>query len=358
MSEIQNNLLKRQLDQVKTLDGQIDLDALIELIDKAYQEADRERRLSDHSLALMSKELLETNQELQKQAQQLKDASRQLAHSARASGMAEVATNVLHNIGNILNSVNTSCSILKEKIHNSKLKNLAQIKALFQEHQSDLASYLSQDPKGKILPEYIQKLADFWEEEQKKLIQEADLLYKNIEHIKECVNMQQSLAGSSNMFEPASLTETMDAVLMMQASGIEAAKVHVHKDYAFQDIMMLDRVKLYQVLINLVQNAKHATMPMDQPSRDIWLSIRKDAPDTITVEVKDNGIGILSEHMAKLFTHGFTTRKDGHGFGLHYCSLAAKEMGGTLVAQSEGLHKGATFTLTLPYRPLQPQGAS
>jgi signal transduction histidine kinase len=64
--------------------------------------------------------------------------------------------------------------------------------------------------------------------------------------------------------------------------------------------------------------------------------------------VSDNGVGIASENLTRIFNHGFTTRKDGHGFGLHSGALAAREMGGALWAQSDGPGKGATFTLELP----------
>jgi signal transduction histidine kinase len=68
----------------------------------------------------------------------------------------------------------------------------------------------------------------------------------------------------------------------------------------------------------------------------------------VRVQVKDNGIGIAPENLVKIFSHGFTTKKEGHGFGLHTCALAARDMGGSLVAESEGLGRGATFTLELP----------
>ena len=57
---------------------------------------------------------------------------------------------------------------------------------------------------------------------------------------------------------------------------------------------------------------------------------------------------IPAASLGRIFTLGFTTRKDGHGFGLHSAALAAAEMGGSLVAESDGLGQGATFTLELP----------
>jgi signal transduction histidine kinase len=71
----------------------------------------------------------------------------------------------------------------------------------------------------------------------------------------------------------------------------------------------------------------------------------------VKIWVSDNGIGILPENLTRIFNHGFTTRRNGHGFGLHSGALAAKELGGVLLAYSEGPGTGATFCLELPVQP-------
>jgi signal transduction histidine kinase len=68
----------------------------------------------------------------------------------------------------------------------------------------------------------------------------------------------------------------------------------------------------------------------------------------VHIVVSDNGVGIAPETLVRVFEHGFTTKKDGHGFGLHGAALTAQELGGTLSAASEGPGRGATFTLDLP----------
>jgi signal transduction histidine kinase len=68
----------------------------------------------------------------------------------------------------------------------------------------------------------------------------------------------------------------------------------------------------------------------------------------IKIAISDNGVGIPAENLLRIFNHGFTTRKDGHGFGLHSGALAARELGGSLSVRSGGLGEGATFTLELP----------
>jgi signal transduction histidine kinase len=66
-------------------------------------------------------------------------------------------------------------------------------------------------------------------------------------------------------------------------------------------------------------------------------------------------MGIAPEMLTRIFQYGFTTRQEGHGFGLHSSALAAQEMGGTLTVHSEGPGHGATFILELPYLAAPPQ---
>jgi C4-dicarboxylate-specific signal transduction histidine kinase len=110
----------------------------------------------------------------------------------------------------------------------------------------------------------------------------------------------------------------------------------------------VDRHKVLQILINLLRNAKHAMEPKTEGSRRLSIRVAAAGPAAVKITVLDNGIGIPAENMTKIFNHGFTTKKEGHGFGLHSGANAAREMGGSLTARSEGPGKGAEFTLELP----------
>ena len=91
-------------------------------------------------------------------------------------------------------------------------------------------------------------------------------------------------------------------------------------------------------------------MESGQTYKRLGIRTERQLDGQLRFEVTDNGGGITPEAMARLFTHGFTTKKTGHGFGLHASFLAAGEMGGSLLAQSEGPGLGARFTLLLPAR--------
>ena len=78
---------------------------------------------------------------------------------------------------------------------------------------------------------------------------------------------------------------------------------------------------------------------------------RRVVDDMVEISVKDNGVGIPKENLRKIFQHGFTTRSDGHGFGLHGSAIAATQMHGSLSVDSAGDDQGATFVLRVPIRP-------
>ncbi|MFY0579183.1 sensor histidine kinase [Cystobacter fuscus] len=117
--------------------------------------------------------------------------------------------------------------------------------------------------------------------------------------------------------------------------------------------VMTDKHKVLMILVNLISNAKYAMD--DIPAEQRLLTVKLDVPvtDRVRIEVRDNGMGIAQEMMTRIFQYGFTTREEGHGFGLHSCAVAAQELGGTLKAHSEGPGRGATFTLELPYQPIE-----
>src|SRR5581483_9645461 len=130
-----------------------------------------------------------------KQAEaKLEAAHRQLLETSRLAGMAEVATSVLHNVGNVLNSVNISGALIAERLKKSKVGSLAKIAALFEEHSADLPGFFASNPKGRQVPGYLKDLSAHLVGEQEEILKELGSLASNIEHIKEIVTMQQSYA--------------------------------------------------------------------------------------------------------------------------------------------------------------------
>jgi PAS domain S-box-containing protein len=278
--------------------------------------------------------------------QELEQVHKQLLVASRHAGMAEVATNVLHNVGNVLNSVNVSASVVSERIKKSKCAKLSQVAALLTEHASDLASFLT-GPKGRYVPGYLQELAADLLGERDAAVSELTELRGNVEHIKEIVAMQQSYAKRGGLIETVDVRALVEDSLRMNEGAFSRHGVRLSRDYADVPPIQVDRHKVLQILVNVIRNAKYACDEAQGNDKRITVRIRS-TNGSLLISVIDTGVGIPKENLERIFSHGFTTRADGHGFGLHSSAIAAKEMGGTLHAESAGPAQGAAFTLALP----------
>jgi C4-dicarboxylate-specific signal transduction histidine kinase len=212
-----------------------------------------------------------------------------------------------------------------------------------------MVKFLTDDPRGLGVPRFVVQLADHLNKEHRALQQEHELLAKNIEHIKEIVAMQQDYARVSGFLEQVSLAQLMDDALQMNRAGMARHGIQVERHYAAAPLVTVDKHKVLQILVNLVNNAKYAMQISGNPLKRLEVDISANGDRRVKVVVKDNGVGIPPANLTRVFAHGFTTRKDGHGFGLHSGANAAKEMGGVLKAHSDGIGKGAAFTLELPF---------
>jgi len=284
-----------------------------------------------------------------REAHQLAERRRmekELLETSRRAGMAEAATAVLHNVGNVLNSVNISTSLISEQIRNSKIPSLAKVAALLQEHAGDLPGFLANDPKGRQLPPFLAQLAELLKAEQTSILSESQTLLKNVEHIKDIVATQQGYARISGELEMMQISELLEDALRM--NGLEYNDVEIVREYGEIPPFPVAKQKAIQILINLIRNAKHALNDGGREPKRLTLRCGLNGNDMVKILVIDNGVGIPPENLERIFAHGFTTKKHGHGFGLHSSVLAAKEMGGTLTVHSDGPGTGATFTLELP----------
>ena len=281
---------------------------------------------------------------------QIEKTHAELLTVSRQAGMAEVATSVLHNVGNVLNSVNVSATLVVDGVKKSKVSSLTRVVALMREHEHDLGTFIATDPKGKHLPTYLAQLSDHLLADHEVIVKELDLLQRNVEHIKGVVAMQQSYAKVSGVKEIVNLRDLVEDSLRMDEGALNRHGVEVTREFEAVPPISVEKHKVLQILVNLVRNAKHACDESERTDKQLTLHVFN-SDGRVKVSVADNGIGIPTENLTRIFAHGFTTKKDGHGFGLHNGALAAKEMGGALTVQSEGTGMGATFILTLPLQP-------
>jgi NO-binding membrane sensor protein with MHYT domain len=283
---------------------------------------------------------------------ELRTTQGKLVSAARQAGMAEIATNVLHNVGNVLNSVTVSAGLIYDRLRESKLGGLAQSLELLREHTDRLGEFLTLDPRGVRVVPYLGKLAETLETERAAVLDEIEALTRSIEHVKDVVATQQSYSGAASLVEPVRLEKLVDDALRMGGLSVSSAVVSVVKDVGELPALLLDRHLILQILVNLITNARQAVQAAPG-AHEIRIGIAVGGTPSmrrLQIFVSDDGDGIRPEDLRRLFTHGFTTRESGHGFGLHSSILAAQSMGGTLTAHSEGPGCGATFTLELPMK--------
>ena len=278
----------------------------------------------------------------------LRHAQQELIETSRLAGIAEVATGVLHNLGNALNSVNISASLATDRLRKSRVPSVGKVAQLLLEQGDRLVEFFATDPRGRQLPGYLEQLAALLQAERAESVRELEGLQDSVDHIKQIVAAQQSYAHVSGLVEVASPAELAEFALRINEASLGRHHVAVVREFSPAPNVKVERHKVLQILINLIRNAKESINESGRSDRQIVLGIRTSPEGRVQVYVTDNGIGIAPDNLARVFGFGFTTKVNGHGFGLHTSANAAKEMGGSLTARSEGPGQGATFVLELP----------
>jgi signal transduction histidine kinase len=300
--------------------------------------------------------------------EKLAESRRALVKAARAAGMSEIATGVLHNVGNVLNSVNVSVTMVADKAKSAGLRDLKLALQAVQDSSGDLETFLASDPRGAHLYPLLHTLAGELEREHEVIAREAASVSEGIEHIKALIQSQQSRAGRAGVLEVLTLKDEIEAALRLVGDSIDGRPIEIAREYDDMPPFAADRHRLKEILVNLIQNARQAMQPERAGDREaaratggdapkssaarssprLTLRLKSSADGRVHIEVEDNGVGIPRENLSRIFTHGFTTKASGHGFGLHASANAATEMGATLSARSDGPGTGATFHLDLP----------
>ncbi|MEL7186350.1 MAG: MASE1 domain-containing protein [Pseudomonadota bacterium] len=279
-------------------------------------------------------------------AQEREMLTQQLVEASHRAGMAEIANGVLHNIGNVLNSVNVSAAIIAEKIRNSRLQGLGDAVDLIRQNESSLGDFFSGDSKGKRLLEYLKVLSIQLNRERDLVLTEFNSVAKNVMHIKEIISRQQSYASETNAPEKANLAELIDEAIKANLSRDEQTIVDTH--ICSNTELLVDRHNALQIVGNLLQNARDAVSEIPPEAEPKITVATRDTADGVEIVVADNGIGIEPAELRNIFHYAYTTKQHGHGFGLHSSHAAACNMGGDLSGHSDGAGRGARFTLRLP----------
>jgi len=299
-------------------------------------------------LARLSHAFLTMANKLHEAAEERAELNALLIESARQAGAAEIANGVLHNIGNVLNSIEVSASLVAETVTAAPLEKLQKAASLLRDNKDRLDQYLSIDPRGKKLPEYICLVTDQFKERNEQAAAELKSLLKSLAHAKAVVEAQQSHGKLAGAKERVRLSDLVEDALRLNDASFVRHNIQITRDYADDPEVLTEKHKVLQILVNLINNAKQAVGASGRADRRITIGTFT-RRNFAAVRVTDNGVGIEPEVLKRVFEAGFTTKDDGHGVGLHFSAIAAKELNGRLTASSEGRGKGATFTLWLPF---------
>jgi signal transduction histidine kinase len=278
--------------------------------------------------------------------QELSGARDEFESARRSAGLAEFAAGILHNVGNVLNSVNVSATNQSNLLMSSKLSQLERVIELLEKDDEELAEFFSRDEKGKQLPRYMRVLFDHLMEEKQSLFEQSQSLIKNVDHLKSIISTQQSYATSGGLLEPVEIETLFEDAINLHTESFKRRGIKIERNYSSIPPVLIDKQRVMQIIINLVKNAKEAMHGQKDGAKVMTLRTSV-ADDRLLMKVVDTGMGIEQENLGRMFTHGFTTKPSGHGFGLHSCANAANEMDGSLSAQSAGAGCGATFNLSL-----------
>lgn len=318
---------------------------LAALLENAWLIAELDREKSELSTSNQRLDLKLS--ELRETQEKLVQSSKLLADVSRRAGMAEVATGILHNVGNALNSVNVSIEVLADKLQTQKVTAVGRVAELLA--KDELGAALGTDERWRKLPVYLEELATHLVELRDGMVAEVSALRKHVEHMKAIVGRQQRHATSFDVAQDCRVSELVDDAIALSQHALERVGVELVRDYVEVPSIVTDRHKVLQILLNLIGNARQALSLPGCTERKLWLSIGA-SPDGegVSITVRDSGAGIPAENLEHLFRYGYTTKPEGHGFGLHTSANAARELGGRLSASSDGPGRGACFVLELP----------
>jgi len=345
------NAMIDRLEQSETRRAAIN--ASLELLNRTLEQRVDERTetlsRANQALAAQRDELERALHTLRASEERAAAMRSQLLDMSRKAGAAEVAINVLHGMGNVLNSATVSSSVLHEFVRSRKVGGLSRVATMLRD-QVDLPRFFAEDPRARQIPEFLAQLGKALEAERAAMASELAILQRSIDHVVGIVDRQQSLASADSLLEEVRLADLLDDAIQLSRTALERERVTLDRDYDDLAPMAVDRHKILRIVVHLLANALDA-VARSAGDRRIDLRLRGVPDGWVRIEVADTGAGIPAHNLLRIFNDGFTTKQLGHGAGLHESACAAAAMGGTLTAHSDGEERGASFMLRIPIPP-------
>lgn len=288
--------------------------------------------------------------EFDRMVEKLAISRKKLAETAQRAGMADVAGEVLHNVGNVMNSANSSLQTLEQGMLDSKVSGLLKAAKMLKEQAPRASEFFATDPRAPKLIDYIDSVSETLRLERERNQKELARLRDAVRHIRCVIAAQQSHAKGTKFRIEVGVQELVEESIRLLQEEISRAGITLAVELPSETLTLyLNKIKMSQVLVNLVRNSVDALEASDAPTKIITVSARIAGDGAVELDVRDNGLGFSKEIASQLFTQGFSTKASGgNGIGLHFCANAVKSEGGEIRAFSDGPGAGALFRIRLP----------
>ena len=281
--------------------------------------------------------------------EKLDQSYRKLMEKAHKKGMSDT-TGILHNIANIMNSINVTYHTLADLIDGSCVYDLKRANKMLESKFDQLDEFIRSDPKGRLLMQYYLTFSDSFRQLQSRLKEYVERMLDRTGLVEDIINTQQGFEGIRSNLELMDIIPVLEDALKMNRSMIEGSGVHIVKRYDRQVKALAQKTKLLHILINIIKNAVESMQYGRTPDKVLTIEVTSDS-ESVYIRVSDTGPGIEADKLESIFAYGFTTKTTGHGFGLHSCANYMTEMKGRIWAEKPGTGKGAVFVMQFRSQP-------
>ncbi len=311
-------------------------------------------RVKHHLSLLEGARLLETKvrtrtAELRETLQKLVEAQRRLLDQAHDAGMAEMAANLMHQVGNNLNNMVSSAEqVVLLADGGQPIELLQRLNGLLEEHETDLATFLTEDERGRKLPDALRRLVGHLAEWRHEIHGESVQLATQVDKLGEVLRAQEQFLQVPRFKTKTDINQTVAEMLEMEETYFKNQGIFVRSELNPLPPLSLEKPRLCHVLLFVLKNAAEALLQHEQLSTR-WISVETNLDeDGCVITVEDNGIGMDRNQLQHMYREGYSTKENHLGFGLHYCGNTMREMGGRIEIDSAGVARGARVRLWLP----------
>jgi len=294
--------------------------------------------------------LRESNQKLEREIEKRKGlesdsqtVQKMALRNAHASGMAEIANAVLHNIGNTLNSVNTSCYRIQQNMRHSHLNRMHKANQLLR--KSGLLQAKAQTDQA--LFDYYVFLEAGLKREKAELNEEVENLIKKVKIIMTFINRQRKLTEGAVFKENINVNRVINEVLRMQHATLRADRIKTLLHLPEIPIITAQKAKLSFILLTLLIRSRKSMESRKLKGHVLSLETGTSNGE-LFIKISDTGKGLRKDQIMDIFTANYLSETGEGGFDLHNTAIAVGEIGGKIHAESEGLNMGTTITITFP----------